>query len=191
MKKIYLFLISLVIISCNQTSKKTADADSRPKDQLALINAINLEASAYDSQPNDISKTEVLDSGQVKISNLILNKLNAKAKNWHATVYEIKVKELATKYIEVFFMIPLKNDPEEKYPQFESIILKSIVEFDNVKVKKQLKDISPKDEVLISGKFNKNIVDKIQLDYYDIGLSENIFINPQFDFELEDIKLNK
>jgi hypothetical protein len=83
-------------------------------------------------------------------------------------------------------MLPKAIVPDEKNPDLSSIILKSVVQFDDAKIKNLLKSIEVKDKVLISGKFKTNIANGVNFSGY---ISEKPdFSNPQFDFDLTDIK---
>jgi hypothetical protein len=68
MRKLYFLFLTLSIFSCKQPEVKKIE-DSRPKDEIVLINKFKTADSIYRRQANDIRKTEVSDSAMNNISN--------------------------------------------------------------------------------------------------------------------------
>jgi hypothetical protein len=184
MKKIYFLLLTLSIFSCKQPEVKQVE-DSRPKNEILLINKFKIADSIYRRQNNDIRRSEVSDSAMNNISNYIIKDLNLKAEGWFAKVNKITMNEFP-KSVDVEFRIPLQNDPEDENPQFSSLILVANIDYKSKKLVDVLKGLSAGSKVLLTGKFNKVANGSIFITSYSISLGED-FSNPQLTFEVTDL----
>ena len=184
MKKFYFLFLTLSIFGCKQPDIKQAK-DSRPKNEITLVKKFKAADSTYRRQNNDIRKSEVSDSAMHSISNYIIKDLHLKADRWLATVHKITMNEFP-KSVDIEFMIPIQNDPEDKYPEFSAIILTTTVDYKSKKMVDVLKSLKKDDEVFLSGKFIKSATGIISIFSYTVSLGQD-FANPQLNFELTDI----
>jgi hypothetical protein len=90
------------------------------------------------------------------------------------------------KSVDVKFMIPIENDPEDEHPQFSSIILIANVDYKSKKIVDVLKRLSKGSKVLLTGKFSKSASGIIFITSYSTSIGEDLS-NPQLTFELTDI----
>ena len=184
MKNLYLLLFAAILFGCNQPAP-VKEVDPRPKAQLELIEQLNEADSVSNAQANDIAKQEMIDSGRVKVSNFILNKLNGRADKWEAIIYSIKDGILGGE-IELMFPNGAGYEEGEKYPQFESVVLTNSMLSDEMKGK--IKTLAKNDKVLVTGTFDKNIVGDIVFNDFSMSSSATPFGNPEFIFTIDDIK---
>ncbi|MDB5286984.1 MAG: hypothetical protein JWR05_1933 [Mucilaginibacter sp.] len=193
MKKYYLIytIFISIVVGCNEpaSTKQNIDiSDIRPKHQINFIKKLKVADSLYTYESNEIKKAEALDSNKIYIAHYVIDSLKCQIINWHAYIYEMKVNEWPTKNIEVTMMIPNDMIPDKEFPQYNAVILRSIVPFDDIKIKKLLKDFQNNDKVLISGNFENNDLREVNYNFY--SSESKIFSNPRFEFKITDIRSN-
>lgn len=120
------------------------------------------------------------------LSNYIIRDLKLKANNWVATVHKIDMDGLIDKRIDVELLIPIEEVPEDKHPQYSSIVLTANISYKSKRLVDVLRNLKKNDKVLVSGKFLKVPDGTIFITSYGVGYSED-FANPQLTFELTDI----
>lgn len=191
MSKPCIFILSfllLVLASCDETAnKQQAIVDNRPKKQLQLIKAFNDADSAYKYQDNEITKKEILDSSKAKLAAFILKDLNAKVENWSAIFEELEVSQLGDNLITVSLLVPLAKEIDKKLPESDAILLYATVTFNDKQIKDQLKTLSPFDSVVVSGTFEKDILDNIDISASDFD-DRYTFSAPKLLFKITSIK---
>ncbi|MDB4926782.1 hypothetical protein [Mucilaginibacter sp.] len=193
MKKLSYFFFPIIMItlySCDR-QPSSEQKDNRPAQELTFIKVLVDADSVYKAQHNEINKKDVFDTSMVKITHFI-NK-NAKAENWQAVIHALDVDALDGA-IDVTLRISKGMQFDEKYPQYNAIILKAHI-FDNDKIKNMLKPLQAGDKVLVNGKFSteKDAEDNIKFESFNIGSidKEETLNNPVFDFNITDIKKTK
>ncbi|QHS56073.1 hypothetical protein GWR56_11205 [Mucilaginibacter sp. 14171R-50] len=188
MKKYYFLVLPFFLSACTQKTNSKYTYTAMPKNELEFIKELNLIDSAFQRQNNEITKKEFLEKGKKDVSNYVLNHL--KIDNWVAIVNEIEVGETdLAKYIKVELMVPNANWREDKYPEFNSLILVNTILDKDSKIKDQLRAIKKGDEVLISGNIVKSLSDGINvITHSPSGDEESTFSNLELSVDLTDIK---
>jgi hypothetical protein len=155
--------------------------DDRTVQQLSLVKRLSMSDSLYNSEYNDIKKSELFDTEKEKLNSFLLDSLQSSFHKWPVSIYEMKVQSWPSKYIDVTFMTPLGKVLDDKHPQNYSILIHAAVTFDQVSVKDSLASLYPGDKVWISGNFSKRDTDQI-----DISSSppEFLFNNPEIQADL-------
>lgn len=188
MKKYFFLALPFFLGACIQKTNSKYTYTAMPKYELEFIKELNLIDSAFQRQNNEITKKEFIAKGKKNVSNYVLNHL--KIDNWVAIVNEIEVGETdLAKYIKVELMVPNANWREDKYPEFNSLILVNTILDKESKIKDQLRAVKKGDEVLISGNIVKNLSDGINvITHSPSGNEESTFSNLELSVNLTDIK---
>lgn len=183
-RNLYLLALSLAIFGCQQPKVKK-EKDLRPENEILLVNKFKEADSIYSHQINDLRKSEVSDSAKNALSNYIIKDLSLKADSWIATVHEIKLDEELDN-VEVKLLIKTTEEPDEKYPEFNSIVLIGNANYKSKNLVNALRTIKINDKVMISGRFVKTPTGIIFIMAY--GSAEDDLSNPSLTFELTNIK---
>ncbi|MBB6108963.1 hypothetical protein [Mucilaginibacter lappiensis] len=182
-----LLFFSIFLMGCN-TTPPVKVIDPRPATELALIKKFHVSDSLFTSESNEIKKKEVYDKQKTELEKFIIDALPAEVKEWHAIVYKIEVDD----YIEVTLLIPESGSLNEndKYPQYDNIVLFSNESLNDSPVKTSLKELSKGDQVLVTGSFEKDEIGNPYLDSNmdDLGNRNGfIFSNPKINFKIKSI----
>ncbi|MFS2190207.1 hypothetical protein ACCC92_26265 [Mucilaginibacter sp. Mucisp84] len=179
MKYSKIFLLSLLFYSCQPVSERVKD--DRTVQQLSLVKRLSMYDSLYNSEYNEIKKSELFDAEKEKLNSFILDSLKSSFHKWPVTIYKLKVEDWPSKYIDVTFITPLGKVLDDKNPQNYSILIHAAVTFDQISVKDSLANLYNGDKVWISGNFSKRDTDQI-----DISSSppEFLFNNPEIQVDL-------
>ncbi|HEY9534037.1 MAG TPA: hypothetical protein VIQ77_05850 [Mucilaginibacter sp.] len=197
MKHIYtLFLFcSLILVfqSCGQLPTGNLPADHRPKDELAFVKLLDTAYWNTSNQTNDIGKKDAANNNKIKITHFIIDTLKTNFKNWQVTVFKIE-DAILEGGVNVELLVSKKAQPDEKNPEFESIILKAHVADDD-SIKNKFKLLQAGDRILLTGSFaiDKDEQGNIQFSPYMSGSLriEDQFSEPVFNFVTTDVKIPK
>jgi len=189
----FLILLSVTIFqSCDQQTT-AAQNDNRPKDELAFIKLLDSAYWNTSNQANDIGKKDAAANNKVKITHFIIDTLKTNFKNWHVNVFKIE-DAILEGGVDVELLISKKAQPDEKDPEFESIILKTHIA-DTDTTKNMFKPLQKGDKVLLSGSFatDKDEEGNIQFFPYMSGSLriEDQFSEPVFNFIITKIEKQK
>ncbi|UOE51397.1 hypothetical protein MTO98_09945 [Mucilaginibacter sp. SMC90] len=181
MKYSKIFLLSLFFYSCQPTAETSSIKDDRSVQQLSLIKHLTTSDSLYNSEYNEIKKSELFDTEKEKLNSFILDSLKGSFHKWPVTIYKMNVNDWPSKYIDVTFMIPLSKVLDAKNPQDYALIIHAAVPFDQVSVKDSLASVYPGDKVWISGNFSKRDTDQIDM---SSSPPEYLFNNPEIQADI-------
>ncbi|WDF79661.1 hypothetical protein PQ469_06530 [Mucilaginibacter sp. KACC 22773] len=187
MKLPYILFLSILLASCDQ-SYMNKPIDNRPATELSLIKRLSIADSAYDASENEIKKTEAIEKGKSDIAKFIIDTLHSDVKEWPAIVHEIRVVQYPINYIDVTLLISKGITLDEKYPNFNAVVLNAKVDQTDSVLKNSLKELLRGDTVLVNGFFEKDVNENIDFTGYSIGQGDKeAFSNPSFNFTLKKI----
>lgn len=187
MKKPYLYLIALLLLTGCDQEQKTEDVKDLPKNEAALIKQFNIVNDKLSNEVNKAGEKGVIDSGAVHISNFVKKDLNLHIEKWHAYVEQVTESTSGDNVFDVNVFIPLKGIYRKEHPTVDAITLKCRVTSDNKNMMPIVKTLQPFDKVIITGAFEA--MENGDINFTDLGAAPDKydFSNPQFKVTLEGI----
>lgn len=196
MKKInqFLFFLPFIVLfqSCDQPTT-ASQTDDRPKDELAFVKLLDSAYWNTSNQTNDIGKKDAANNYKIKITHFIADTLKTNFKNWQVSVFKIE-DAILEGGIDIQLLVWKKAQPDEKDPEFESIILKTHIADDD-SIKNMYKPLQVGDKILLTGSFttDKDEEGNILFSPYMSGSLriEDQFSEPVFNFVTTSVKSSK
>ncbi|PAW94829.1 hypothetical protein CKK33_15540 [Mucilaginibacter sp. MD40] len=196
--KIIFSILILCSSACVQRTQQVSP-NIKPKDRTAnwpksereLLKEFNKWLYKYSSSGSDIEKEEISQAAMTDVNNYVQKVMPQSFSKWVVVVGETKILGSTDKIAETEFYVIRDDNPDDKYPEFDNIILTARVPMSDKASLNWLKKVSQGETVLLSGTFvplEKD--DKI----YSNGVSSepyNVLTNPELFITITDVAQSK